>query len=815
MNIEYVKKQHISQEKYDAESIQVLKGLDAVKKRPGMYIGDVSSTQALHHMVYEVLDNSIDEALGGYCDTVTICLNKDGSATVRDNGRGIPVEIHKEEGISGVELIMTQLHAGGKFDNNTYKVSGGLHGVGVSVVNALSDWLEVKIWRNKKEYFMRFEDGQKASELTEIASSNPSFTGTEITFLPSNKTFTITEFNFADLEYRIRELAFLNPNLKIKLIDDRVDVPKEVDFCFSGGMIEFLHFLDRSKKALHTPIIIDVKSDEIEIKVALEWNDSYSENTLCFTNNIRQKDGGTHLSGFRSAITKTISSYAQNFINQKNKVTLEAEDIREGMTCILSIKMPDPKFSSQTKDKLVSGEIRAIVENTVTTAMHKWLEENPYHAKMIVSRIVESSLAREAARKARELSRKKSSIEIATLPGKLANCQEKNPAFCELFIVEGESAGGPAKQGRDRKTQAILPIKGKILNVERTRMDRVLGSAEIGTMISALNTGIGKEDFNIAKLRYHKVIIMTDADVDGAHIRTLLLTFFFRYMPQLIENKHLYIAQPPLYKAKKGQRDIYFQNPKELQKFLINSVLEDCMIQTPTTLYQAEDLKIILDKISCFCELVEEMPKTKWNLNEIISLLIIKNRIVDFHDIQNQKSIQEEVIKSLKAKNDDQREEISFISEITEDGMMEITSTTRGVTDKEFVSPIRICNRLKRVNIDEFSEIAELFINNQYMVSLKIKSDTYQCNVPTQVLNKIIDVAKRGVYIQRFKGLGEMNADQLWDTTMDPEKRILLQVNITNLNASEEVFSTLMGDVVEARREFIQNNALNVKTLDA
>lgn len=794
-------------DKYDAESIQVLKGLDAVKKRPGMYIGDVSSIQALHHMIYEVLDNSIDEALAGYCSAITITLNMDGSATVMDNGRGIPVEIHQEEGISGVELIMTQLHAGGKFNNNAYKVSGGLHGVGVSVVNALSKWLDVTIFRHNKQYFVRFEDGKRATELTEVAEA-PGKSGTSITFLPSSHIFSVTEFDFSGLEYRIRELAFLNPSLDLCLIDDRVTPQKETKFKFDGGISAFIEYLDRSKKILHPVIRFGSKSEDAEIEVAMEWNDSYHENTLCFTNNIRQKDGGSHLSGYRSAITKTITSYAQSLQPGKNKVTIEPEDIREGLTCILSVKMQDPKFSSQTKDKLVSGEIRPIVEAAVSATMGKWLEENPTYAKLIVGRIVESSLAREAARKARELSRKKNGFEMATLPGKLANCQVKDPSLCELFIVEGESAGGPAKQGRDRKIQAILPIRGKILNVERARIHKALGSAEIGTMISAMNTGIG-EVFDISKLRYHKIIIMTDADVDGAHIRTLLLTFFFRYMPQVIEKQHLYIAQPPLYKARKGQKDVYFQTHTELQTYLVESVICDCWVSTADRTYENDDLRLILRHMSAITHIVNQNQRLKWNLSELAALAIV--RAWSGYDAIDAEEVTAIMLRSLESQAGTS-EGISWAA-ITTNSQVDVTRRERKVVDEESVSLSHIFSKLQKLQPDIISDLASLFAGGS--ITLNTKTDSYICYTATQLVEKILDIAKKGVYVQRFKGLGEMNANQLWDTTMDPQRRILLQVRITDKNSSDEVFSTLMGDTVDARRKFIQDNALNVKNLDA
>ncbi len=800
---------------YDAESIQVLRGLEAVRKRPGMYIGDVSSTQGLHHMVYEVLDNSIDEALAGFCKEVKIIINKNGSVSVSDDGRGIPVDIHQEEQMPAVEVIMTQLHAGGKFNNSSYKVSGGLHGVGISVVNALSSWLEVRIWRNDKEYFMRFENGDTVIKL-QVVGEVSNRKGTEVVFTPSPEVFSITEFDFDTLEHRIRELAFLNSGIHLELIDLRSELENKAEFCFNGGIIEFAKYLDKAKRPLHNPLFIKDEGDGIIVELAMEWNDSYHENVLCFTNNIRQRDGGTHLSGLRSAITRSINNYATALnLNKKAKINLEPEDIREGLTAVLSIKVPDPKFSSQTKDKLVSGEVRNVVEGIVYSALNKWLEENPNDAKLVIGRIVEASIAREAARKARELSRKKVGLEIATLPGKLANCQEKKPELCEIFLVEGDSAGGSAKQGRDRRIQAILPLKGKILNVERARFDKVLSSSEIGTLINAINTGIGEEEFNIAKLRYHKIIIMTDADVDGAHIRTLLLTFFYRYMPELIDKGHIYIAQPPLYKARRGQNDYYLKDYNALQDYLIDSIVNDIeVIEGPDV--AKEDFKLLINKINYFVNFIKLQQTNIQDLLEVALLIIVEKAY--FNQLNTLSSSEDEsnlfinnVINKMKLINNGEDDKEEWIGSFSK-SKLEIIHKKRSVQSKSELDIDFVQTKLTNNFNELISSFSHLFTN--VPLKLRIKGQNFTCQVPTQLMQYIFDSAKKGVYIQRFKGLGEMNPDQLWETTLNPEKRNLLKLRVGDADSAEVIFSTLMGDIVEPRREFIQFNALRAENVD-
>lgn len=801
---------------YDAESIKVLKGLEAVRKRPGMYIGDTDDGSGLHHMVYEVVDNSIDEALAGHCDRNEVILNGDGSVTVRDNGRGIPVDMHKEEGVSAAEVIMTQLHAGGKFDQNSYKVSGGLHGVGVSVVNALSDWLELRIWRNGKEHLVRFKDGEAEAPLA-ITGDAPEIegkvkTGTEITFLPSTSTFTMTEFDFGTLEHRLRELAFLNSGVLLVLSDERHAEAKAVEMHYEGGIEAFVKYLDRSKQALHEPpVTVSGDRDGISLELSLEWNDSYHENTLCFTNNIPQRDGGTHLAGFRAALTRTLNTYANEFgLAKKEKVALSGDDMREGLTCVLSVKVPDPKFSSQTKDKLVSSEVRPVVEGIVSEKLSEWFEEHPAEAKKVVGKVVEAALAREAARKARELTRRKGALDVSSLPGKLADCQSRDPASSELFLVEGDSAGGSAKQGRDRAFQAILPLRGKILNVERARFDKMLSSNEIGTLITALGTGIGREEFNLEKLRYHKIIVMTDADVDGSHIRTLLLTFFYRQMPQLIEAGHLYIAQPPLYRAKKGNSEVYLKDDRAMENHLIDGGLSDAVLVTQaggqiagddlkTLAFKARDIKNTLEQLSRSfpMHIVEQVAVAGAFNPEVLS------------DKDTASAAAEYIGKRLDHLESEY--EKGWSGEAAEEGGLSFVRTLRGVTETHVLDAATLHSSEGRYLDSQAAELQEVYSKPS---TLMIKEKELAVSGPVSLINGILAEGKRGTSLQRYKGLGEMNPDQLWETTLDPNVRTLLQVKVSHADEAHEVFSTLMGDVVEHRREFIQDNALSVTNLD-
>jgi len=792
----------LESQEYGAESIKVLKGLDAVRKRPGMYIGDTDDGSGLHHMVYEVLDNSIDEALAKHCDLVEVVLNANGSVTVTDNGRGIPVDIHKEEGVSAAEVIMTQLHAGGKFDQNSYKVSGGLHGVGVSVVNALSRWLDLTIWRNDKEYFIRFKDGV-AEEPLKIIGDAPGKRGTKITFLPSTETFTKTEFDFNTLEHRIRELAFLNSGVHIVLKDARTSEEQVSDLMYEGGIMEFVRYLDRSKKELHSIISIDSEKENIGVEIAMQWNDSYHENVVCFTNNIRQRDGGTHLMGLRAALTRMINSYAsQQGFGKKEKLTLTGEDFREGLTCVLSVKVPDPKFSSQTKDKLVSSEVRAVVENVVNEKLGQWFEEHPAEAKIIVGKAYEAAAAREAARKARELTRRKGALDISSLPGKLADCQERDPALSELFIVEGDSAGGSAKQARSRAFQAILPLRGKILNVERARFDRMLGSAEIGTLITAIGAGIGKEDFNIEKTRYHKIIIMTDADVDGSHIRTLLLTFFYRHMPEIIEKGYLYIAQPPLYKIKRGSSEVYLKNEQALEEQVLTNAIEGSVLKSTSGAQIAgKDLRDFINKNQRFNSYISTLArKVPANILQIAALsgaFDVKKNIAEKAAILKQK---------LAADSSRTTWNIEVV-----ENKIALSRTLRGVTENYLLDE----NIFKGNESEELNrlglEMAAIFENGAV---LQRKNNEYNVSNPVELLNAINDLGRQGISVQRFKGLGEMNADQLWETTLDPDARTLIQVKVNRAEEADSIFSTLMGEVVEPRKDFIQKNALKVVNLD-
>lgn len=810
-NPEIMSEENIANNAYSSESIKVLKGLEAVRKRPGMYIGDTDDGSGLHHMVYEVVDNAIDEALAGHCDEVLVALNADGSVTVRDNGRGIPTDIHKEEGVSAAEVIMTQLHAGGKFDQNSYKVSGGLHGVGVSVVNALSDWLELRIWRDGKEHFMRFKHGEAEAPL-KIVGDAKGQKGTQVTFHPSNQTFAnVLEFSFSTLEQRLRELSFLNSGVRIVLKDLREEEPKESILFYEGGVEAYVKYLDRTKNALHQTItlIASDKTSGISLELSMQWNDSYHENTLCFTNNIRQRDGGTHLAGMKAALTRTINNYAaDNKLFKKEKIVLSGDDVREGLTSVLSVKVPDPKFSSQTKDKLVSSEVRTHVEAWVNDKLAQWFEERPADAKAIVGKAVEAAQAREAARKARELTRRKSALEVSNLPGKLADCQEKDPALSELFIVEGNSAGGSAKSGRDRKYQAILPIRGKILNVERARFDKMLSSTEIGTMITALGTGIGEQDFDPSKVRYHKIIIMADADVDGSHIRTLLLTFFFRHMPKLIEHGFLYIAQPPLYKIKKGSSEVYLKNEQALQSYVIDNALNNAILKTSAGDRAGADLNDFVSKLGKFAHLIH-------NLSRVMTAEVAENLALagafDKSWIKNTAKAKSLIAKIEKIFAESHDEEVTWKAEINEFEDIEISKETRGVKTVYAV-------KNSYFDLPEIEPLAKLKeqISDDFSGALKfIRGDEERAvKKPIELMNLILEIGKKGVSIQRFKGLGEMNAEQLWETTLDPANRTLLQVKVEQFDEADETFSTLMGNVVEPRREFIQENALKVVNLD-
>ena len=801
---------------YDAESIKVLKGLEAVRKRPGMYIGDTDDGSGLHHMVYEVVDNSIDEALAGYCDLNEVVLNGDGSVTIRDNGRGIPVDMHKEEGVSAAEVIMTQLHAGGKFDQNSYKVSGGLHGVGVSVVNALSEWLELTIWRDGKEHFVRFKDGEAEAPL-EVVGDAPEIdgkrkTGTEITFLPSTATFTMTEFDFGTLEHRLRELAFLNSGVFLHLVDERHAEAKAVEMHYEGGIEAFVQYLDRSKQALHEPpITVCGEKEGITVELSLEWNDSYHENTLCFTNNIPQRDGGTHLAGFRAALTRTINAYANEFgLAKKEKIQLCGDDMREGLTCVLSVKVPDPKFSSQTKDKLVSSEVRPVVEGIVGEKLSEWFEEHPAEAKKIVGKVVEAALAREAARKARELTRRKGALDVSSLPGKLADCQSRDPAQSELFLVEGDSAGGSAKQGRDRAFQAILPLRGKILNVERARFDKMLSSNEIGTLITALGTGIGREEFNLAKLRYHKIIVMTDADVDGSHIRTLLLTFFYRQMPELIEAGHLYIAQPPLYRAKKGNSEVYLKDDRAMENHLIEGGLADAVLVTNAGGQIAgDDLRDLVFKARDIKNSLQQMSRTfPMHIVEQVAVAGAFNPEV-LSDKDTAAQAAEYIAKRLDHLESEY--EKGWAGEAADEGGLCFTRTLRGVTETHILDAPTLHSSEARYLDSQAAELQDIYTHPS---TLTLNEKEVKVTGPVSLIDGVLAEGKRGTSLQRYKGLGEMNPDQLWENTLDPNVRTLLQVKVSHADEAHEVFSTLMGDVVEHRREFIQDNALNVTNLD-
>ncbi len=800
---------------YGADSIRVLKGLDAVRKRPGMYIGDTDDGSGLHHMVYEVVDNAIDEALAGHCDLVYVAINANGSITVRDNGRGIPVDIHKEEGISAAEVIMTQLHAGGKFDQNSYKVSGGLHGVGVSVVNALSSHLELKIWKNDKEHVIHFEHGDSLAPL-EITGDAVGKKGTEVTFMPSTKTFTNVQFEFEKLEHRLRELAFLNSGVRIHLCDLRGQEDKVVDLYYEGGIAAFVQYLDRSKNSMQSsPIMLTGEQNGITVDVGLEWNDSYHETVLCFTNNIPQRDGGAHLAGFRGALTRVVNNYIQSSgIAKKTKMSLGGDDVREGLTCVVSVKVPDPKFSSQTKDKLVSSEVRPVVESMVGDRLSQWFEEHPNDAKQIIQKALEAATAREAARKARELTRRKGALDMASLPGKLADCQEKDATLSEVFLVEGDSAGGSAKSGRNRKFQAILPLRGKVLNVERARFDKMLASEQIGTLIMALGAGIGSEDFNIEKLRYHKIIIMTDADVDGSHIRTLLLTFFYRQMPEIIEKGYLYIAQPPLYGLKRGNSITYVKDDEALEDYLISSGTNGAHFTQKNGIQIAgDDLRnAVLKAIEARKHIVVLGSRIGSNKPVEQALLL---------DLLDVKYLEPDHRKEAAEKLAVRMNEIAALDDIgtwegfeTEDGFG-IHRSVRGVLEKyEFDE--YVLRGIEFHHLQEMGSVLKDYFGAGGVLTLKDRNDYKDFPVfgPVDFAEAILTLGRKGISVQRYKGLGEMNADQLWETTLDPDARTLLQVRIDHTDSAENIFSTLMGDVVEPRRDFIQENALKAQNID-
>nr|WP_111299032.1 DNA topoisomerase (ATP-hydrolyzing) subunit B [Paracoccus saliphilus] len=800
---------------YGADSIKVLKGLDAVRKRPGMYIGDTDDGSGLHHMVYEVVDNGIDEALAGHADFVRVKIHADSSVSVRDNGRGIPVDMHAGEGVSAAEVIMTQLHAGGKFDQNSYKVSGGLHGVGVSVVNALSDWLELRIWRNEKEYYVRFERGDTVEPLRVVGDA-PGQKGTEVRFLASTKlnsedgTFSNLEYSFKTLENRLRELAFLNSGVRIILEDERHAEVQKTELFYEGGVREFVKYLDRSKTSvMPEPIFMTGEKNGIGVEVAMWWNDSYHETVLPFTNNIPQRDGGTHMAGFRGALTRVIGKYAQDSgIAKKEKVDFTGDDAREGLTCVLSVKVPDPKFSSQTKDKLVSSEVRPAVEQLVGEKLAEWFEENPGEARQIVGKIIEAALAREAARKARELTRRKTAMDVASLPGKLADCQEKDPALSELFIVEGDSAGGSAKQGRARQNQAVLPLRGKILNVERARFDRMLSSDQIGTLITALGTGIGRDEFSLKKLRYHKIVIMTDADVDGAHIRTLLLTFFFRQMPDLIEAGHLYIAQPPLYKVGRGRSEVYLKNEAALEDYLVQQGIEGAALRLASgEEIIGNDLARVVEDARAARRVLRAYP-THYPPH-ITEQAAIAGALVPGRVDSDAQGVASDIAARLDLIAEEY--ERGWQGRPTQDAGIRLTRTLRGVEENRTLDGQMLRSGESRRLGEMTRALQDIYGKPARLIRKDREQPIYG---PLGLLQAVFLEGEKGLSLQRYKGLGEMNPEQLWETTLDPGARTMLQVRIEDVAEAEDLFTKLMGDVVEPRREFIQQNALNVENLD-
>jgi len=797
---------------YDAASISVLRGLDAVRKRPGMYIGDTDDGSGLHHMAFEIIDNAVDEAQAGFANAVSLTLNGDGSVTVRDDGRGIPIDLHAEEGISAAEVVLTRLHAGGKFNQNSYKVSGGLHGVGAAVVNALSEWMEVRIWRNGMEYFIRFEHGDSVAPLREVGPSDEQG-GTEVTFKASAGTFTKLVFDFAVLERRLRELAFLNSGLKILLRDERHAPAVEVAMHYEGGLVAFIEYLDRAKTAVFNPPIsvsVDDVASGIKVEFALTWNDSFHETMLCFTNNIPQRDGGSHLAGFRQALTRVVSKYAES-MGKKDSLALVGEDMREGMSAVLSVKVPDPKFSSQTKDKLVSSEVQPVVHSVAADAIAHWFETHPKEARAIIQKVMDAASAREAARKARELTRRKGVLDVSTLPGKLADCQERDPALCEIFIVEGDSAGGSAKQGRDRKFQAILPLKGKILNVERARFDRMLGSAEIGTLITALGTGIGRGEpeqggFSLAKLRYHRIVIMTDADVDGSHIRTLLLTFFYRQMPELVERGHLYIAQPPLYRAKRGNDERYLKDDAALDDFLLDKALHAASL--------TYDGQATMDgeALAAEAQFLREVDVAMRLLAGTSTPLFVLEQAAITGALTTDHARAQERASELA----DRLNNVCVPSErgwlVSSDAAgLHLGRMVRGVAEKYHFDSTSLRSAEARLLAERAEKLHARFAQPAH---LKLDGSEFECAGPSTVFERILAQGRKGLAIQRFKGLGEMNPEQLWKTTLDPMVRTLLQVKIGDVEEAGQIFSTLMGDVVEPRRDFIVGNALKVANLD-
>ncbi len=799
---------------YDASSISVLRGLDAVRKRPGMYIGDTDDGSGLHHMIFEIIDNSVDEVQAGFAHQVNVVLNADGSVTVTDDGRGIPVDLHPEEHVSAAEVVLTRLHAGGKFNQNSYKVSGGLHGVGAAVVNALSEWMDVRIWRDGGAYFIRFEHGDAVAPLKQTGPQGAHPNGTEVTFKPSTDTFTHVDFDLATIERRVRELAFLNSGMAVMLRDERGEEPTQTRYHYEGGLVQFVNYLDRSKTVLFAPpIAVSAMAGDtgIRVELALSWNDGYHETMLCFTNNIPQRDGGTHLAGFRQAMTRVVTKYASESLGKKDSSSLSGEDLREGMSAVLSVKVPDPKFSSQTKDKLVSSEVQPAVQGVVADAVGHWFETHPKEAKIVIGKVLDAAAAREAARKARELTRRKGVLDISTLPGKLADCQERDPAKCEVFLVEGESAGGSAKQGRDRKFQAILPLKGKILNVERARFDRMLSSAEIGTLITALGAGIGRAEadqggFDVAKLRYHRIVIMTDADVDGAHIRTLLLTFFFRQMPSLIERGHLFIAQPPLYRAKRGNEERYLKDDAAMERYLLDKALGEArltyadgtVLEGPELVEESRKLREASLRLH---RLSGHHPVTLMEQAAIAGALT--------PDAARAAAAAPVLAQRLDAISPP--EERGWTVQLDDKGGIKVKRTVRGVDEVHRIEPAALRSGEARWLTERAATLVRHF---DQPAKLKLDRDEVSVAGPASAFERMLAQGRKGLTIQRFKGLGEMNPDQLWKTTLDPAERTMLQVKVGDVEDAGEVFSTLMGDVVEPRRDFIVDNALKVANLD-